>query len=147
MLIWIQPDCGIYTYMMLSRVESSFRYLKTSLGIRPIFHQLETRADGHIFISILAYHLLHVIEQKLLANSDHRSWPTIKKELETHRSMTIRLPDAAGGVHHLRVATTATAEQKKIYRMLKLNDRPLRVKQVLVEAGRSAENGPVTLTK
>jgi transposase len=133
-------------YMMLSRVENSFRYLKTSLGIRPIFHQLEIRADGHIFISILAYHLLHVIEQKLRANADHRSWPTIKKELETHRTMTIRLPGADGSVHHLRVATNVTAAQKKIYRMLGINPRPLRVKHLQVETGRSAENGAASLT-
>ena len=72
-----------------------------------------------------------MIEQKLLAHGDHRSWPTIKKELETHRSTTIRLPDAAGGVHHLRVATTANAEQKKIYGILELNGRPLHVKHLL----------------
>ena len=133
-------------YMMLSRVETSFRYLKTSLGMRPIFHQLEKRADGHIFISILAYHLLHAIEQSMLAHGDHRSWPTIRKELETHRSMTIKLPDANGSIHHLRVATTPTAEQKQLYRKLGLNGKPLRLKHMLVEEGRSAENEPAVLT-
>ena len=52
-------------YMMLERVERSFRYLKSSLGVRPIFHHLQKRSDGHIFISVLAYHLLHTIEQLL----------------------------------------------------------------------------------
>jgi len=48
-------------YVMLTRVEKAFRDLKTHLGLRPNYHQLEDRVDGHIFISILAYHLMHTI--------------------------------------------------------------------------------------
>ena len=127
-------------YMMLARVEDSFRFLKTSLGIRPIFHHLEHRCDGHIFISILAYHLLHTIEQMLLAAGDHRSWPTIKGVLETHRALTIELTDTGGRVHHLRVATRATAEQQQIYRMLNLSPKPLWTKRYVVETESCAEN-------
>ncbi|MEW5815071.1 MAG: IS1634 family transposase [Spirochaetota bacterium] len=127
-------------YMMLERVERSFRYLKSSLGIRPIFHHLQKRSDGHIFISVLAYHLLHTIEQLLLAHDDHRSWPTINDELETHRALTAEVPDGIGRVHHIRVATRATEEQKKIYRMLGLSTKPLRTKRYVVEAESSDEN-------
>ena len=49
-------------YMMLTRMEQAFRDLKTHLGLRPVYHQKEMRVDGHIFISILAYHLLQTIE-------------------------------------------------------------------------------------
>ncbi len=112
-------------YTMLNRVERSFRYLKSSLGIRPNYHQLEHRVEGHIFISILAYHLLHAAEQMLLAENDHRSWPTIKGELDTHRVMTLRLTDSEGRVHHRQVATNPTDAQKEIYRKLRLMDRPL----------------------
>jgi transposase len=41
------------TYVMLTRVESAFRSLKSSLGLRPNFHQIEERADAHLFISVL----------------------------------------------------------------------------------------------
>ncbi len=76
---------------MLNREERSFRYLKSSLGIRPNYHQPGRRVEGHISISILAYHLLHAAEQMLLAEEDHRSWPTIEGKLDTHRVMTLRL--------------------------------------------------------
>ena len=45
-------------YMMLTRVETGFRTLKSDLGLRPIYHQKEERCESHIFITILAYHLL-----------------------------------------------------------------------------------------
>ena len=128
-------------YMMLERVERSFRYLKSSLGIRPIFHHLQKRSDGHIFISVLAYHLLHTIEQLLLSHGDHRSWPTVNEELETHRVLTVEVPDGQGRLHHIRVATRPTVEQKEIYRMLGLSPLPLPTKRYVAEEECSDENG------
>jgi transposase len=44
-------------YMTLLQAEEGFCALKSTLGIRPNYHQLEGRVDGHIFISVLAFHL------------------------------------------------------------------------------------------
>jgi len=33
--------------------------------LRPNFHQKDERVDAHMFISVVAYHLLHVIESRL----------------------------------------------------------------------------------
>ncbi len=71
-------------YMSLLKAESGFRMLKSSLGLRPNHHQLEDRVDGHIFISVLAYHLLNWIRQKLKQSGDHREWSTIRRILRTH---------------------------------------------------------------
>ena len=59
---------------MLTRVENAFRSMKSSLGLRPNFHQNEQRADAHMFISVLAYHILHAIEYRLGQCGDHRLW-------------------------------------------------------------------------
>jgi Transposase DDE domain len=42
-------------YVQLTQIESVFRSLKSELGIRPIYHQLENRADAHVLIALLAY--------------------------------------------------------------------------------------------
>ena len=42
-------------YVQLTQIESVFRSLKSELGIRPIHHQLEHRADAHVLIAFLAY--------------------------------------------------------------------------------------------
>ena len=42
------------TYATLTDVEAVFRSLKSELGLRPIFHHKQRRADGHLFISVLA---------------------------------------------------------------------------------------------
>jgi len=38
-------------YVQLTQIESVFRSLKSELGIRPIYHQLEHRADAHVLIA------------------------------------------------------------------------------------------------
>ncbi|MEE8453799.1 MAG: hypothetical protein V3R90_03390, partial [Limibaculum sp.] len=102
-------------YTTLTRVEKAFQYLKSDLGLRPVFHQLERRVDGHIFISVLAYHLLHAIEFRLREHGDHRCWRTIRDILSTHQRVTIAFNDADGKHHSLRVNTTPEGEQREIY--------------------------------
>jgi transposase len=45
-------------YMTLTRAEAAFRAMKSPLSERPIFHQVERRVETHIFLCVLAYHLL-----------------------------------------------------------------------------------------
>ena len=46
------------TYTMLTDLESVFRSLKSELGLRPIYHHKEARVNSHIFITLIAYHLV-----------------------------------------------------------------------------------------
>ena len=54
-----------HTYTMLTDLEAIFRSLKSELGMRPVFHQITKRVTGHLFISVLAYHLVHSIRYRL----------------------------------------------------------------------------------
>jgi len=105
-------------YMMLTGVESAFRNLKSNLGLRPNRHHVETRADGHIFISILAYHLLHAIELTLLRKGVHSSWPTIKRVVSNHTYSTIVLPTVEGAVINVRKAGIPEGIHQEIYQKL-----------------------------
>jgi hypothetical protein len=67
--------------MTLLNPEAGFCQLSGTLGLRPNFHQLEDRVDGHIFISVLAYHLLRWIGKRFEAHNDMRDWQTIRRLL------------------------------------------------------------------
>jgi transposase len=56
-------------YVQLTQIESVFRSLKSELGIRPIYHQLEHRADAHILIAFLAYCLQITLKHRLLVHA------------------------------------------------------------------------------
>ena len=52
------------TYTTLTDVEAVFRSLKSELGLRPIYHHKPRRADGHLFITVIAYQLVQVIQPR-----------------------------------------------------------------------------------
>lgn len=115
-------------YTMLNRVEAAFRSLKTDLGVRPVYHQLGERTMGHLFISVLAYHLLICIEQNLAECGDHRSWATIRKVLSTHQRSTVVMTAADGRIYHIRVSGNPESAHQDIYRILAVQD-PLKRKR------------------
>jgi transposase len=124
------------TYVMLTRIEKAFRSLKSSLGLRPNFHQLEWRADAHMFISVLAYHILHTIEYQLRSHGDNRSWDTIRETLSTHQRLTIEYTVKEQDSiqrHHLRLCSRPEMEHQMIYQRLGLSDLPLSRKSVSVK--------------
>jgi transposase len=124
------------TYVMLTRVENAFRSLKSSLGLRPNFHQLEGRADAHMFISVLAYHILHTIEYQLRSHGDNRSWNTIRETLSTHQRLTIEYTakeQESVQRHHLRLCSRPETEHQMIYHRLGLSDLPLPRKSIGVK--------------
>jgi transposase len=110
-------------YMTLLKAEEGFKMLKGTLGLRPNFHQKEHRVDGHIFISVLAYHLLCWINQKIEAAGDNRTWRTLRRLLRTHCLLTTRLPLEDGRIISIRKASVPDEEQARIYQMLGINWR------------------------
>jgi len=105
-------------YMTLLRAEEGFSSLKGSLGLRPNFHQLEDRVEGHIFISVLAYHLLCWVGQRLAPSGDTRDWKTLRRLLRTHSLVTTRLPLQDGRVIEVRKPSLPDAEQALVYQRL-----------------------------
>ena len=66
-------------YVLLARAENAFRNMKSSLAMRPMFHQIEPRVDTHIFLSVMAYRLLVAIEKTLLDQGVHSSWSSVSR--------------------------------------------------------------------
>ena len=118
-------------YMQLTRVEGAFQDLKSELGLRPIYHQTAHRTESHLFIGVLAYHLLNSIEHVLKTNGDTREWKTIKKVLATHERSTIILNGDDKKIYHIRVSGTPEPCHNEIYRTLKSKD-PLKRKKTCI---------------
>lgn len=109
-------------YTTLTNVEAAFRALKTDLGLRPIYHHLAERTKAHLFISVLAYHLLNSIEQALRQKDDHRRWSTIREQLGTHQRITVNLTDAQKRIHQCRVSSMPELIHQEIYQLLEIKD-------------------------
>jgi len=113
-------------YILLTRAESAFRDMKSPLLERPIYHQLEHRAQAHIFLCVLAYHLLVAIEHQLRCRGDYRSWETIREILKTHQVATVVLPTSSGEELHIRRGTVPEPQHVEIYDNLGIPHEPMK---------------------
>lgn len=105
-------------YMTLLKAESGFGMLKGSLGLRPNYHQLEDRVEAHIFISVLAYHLLMWVHRQLQTHSDMREWTTLRRLLRTHSLVSTILPLKNGTTVEIRKPSLPDPEQEQVFKHL-----------------------------
>ena len=120
------------TYTMLTNLESVFRSLKTDLGLRPVFHQIDRRVEGHLFISVLAYHFVHTLRLQLKAKGIDDSWETLRETLATQQRVTATLQRRDGRTVHVRKATRPEPQHQKISQILALPPNPGGTHRVLV---------------
>jgi transposase len=121
-----------HTYTMLTDLEAVFRSLKSELGLRPVFHHKTDRVSGHLFISVLAYHLVHTIRLQLKAGGIHWSWEGIRRQLEGQDRVTVELKREDGKMVHVRKATRPEARQQVIYDALGISDRPGKTEKTVI---------------
>ena len=120
------------TYTTLTDVEAVFRSLKSELGLRPIYHHKPRRADGHLFITVIAYQLVQVIRTRLREHGNAAGWTTLRRILEGQQRVTatFRRPDER--TLHVRTATQAEPGQREIYDALGVDPHPGGVRKTLI---------------
>lgn len=113
-----------HTYTMLTDLEAVFRCLKAELGLRPVFHHKTDRVSGHLFISVLAYHVVHTIRLQLKGAGMHLSWEGVRRILRPQTRITVELRRADGKTVHIRKASRPEPQQQAIYQALGVSERP-----------------------
>ena len=79
-------------YVQLTQIESVFRSLKSELGVRPIYHQLEHRADAHVLIAFLAYCLQVTLKNRLLIHAPGLTPAAVLEKLATIQMVEVWIP-------------------------------------------------------
>jgi transposase len=119
-------------YAMLTNLEAVFRSLKTDLGLRPVYHQIQRRVEGHLFISVLAYYAVHTLRQRLKAEGINDSWETLRNTLSSQVRITATLRRRDGRAVHVRKASRPEPAQVRILTALKLPANPGGTQQTLI---------------
>jgi len=112
------------TYTMLTDLEAVFRSLKSELGLRPVHHQITKRVSGHLFITVLAYHLVHTIRYRLKQAGIHSNWSSLREILSSQTRVTISMQCKGGGTAHVRKSTRPETNQQAIYSALGIKGQP-----------------------
>jgi transposase len=79
-------------YVQLTQIESVFRSLKSELGIRPVYHQLEHRADAHVLIAFLAYCLQVTLKNRLLIHAPGLTPSSVLEKMTTIQMVEVWIP-------------------------------------------------------
>jgi transposase len=112
------------TYIMLTEVEEAFRCLKSNLGLRPVFHQIGERVDAHLFVTLLAYHVMQTINYTLKRSGISMRWETIQRSMSSLIRVSTTMKLESGKTAHIRSSTNPEPIHRKILKSLGL---PLRV--------------------
>jgi transposase len=113
-----------HLYMTLSRVESAFRSMKETLGMRPVYHQTADRSAAHLFLAVLAYHLLAAIENLMTRQGDTRTWGTLRDVMSTLMRGTVAMRDDQGATYHIRLSGEPEEEHQEILKKLSVQSLP-----------------------
>ena len=87
---------------------------------------MERRVQTHIFLCVLAYHLLCAIEKTCRDRGLHTSWATLREQLISHQVVTLVLPTVDGRILTIRKGTTPEPQHRTIYRLLGIPDEPMK---------------------
>jgi transposase len=107
-------------YLQLVRVEEAFRNLKGDLAVRPIFHQLETRIEAHIFIAFLAYCLHVTLARRLNALAPGLTPRSVFEKFSAVQMIDVAIPTTDGRELQLTRYTEPEAELRLLLEKLKL---------------------------
>jgi transposase len=105
----------IDNYNNLWLIEKAFRISKTDLKIRPIYHRLRHRIEGHICISFTAYSIYKELERVLKAENSYLS---VKRAAElTHNmyQLNVTLPESK---HQESILLQMDQEQGDLYQII-----------------------------
>ena len=108
------------TYTTLTDLEAVFRTLKTELGLRPIFHQIQKRVNGHLFITLIAYTIIHTIRYRLKSKGIYYSWESIRGIVKSQVRITTSMNCEDKKVLYIRKSSILNEKQKEIFDALGL---------------------------
>ena len=106
----LTPEEVIDSYGNLWFIERAFRFNKFDLAVRPIYHRLRNRIEGHICICFTAYSILLELERILKA---------AKSDITIHRARYIH--DRSKQV--VERILGMDEEQRKLYNLVDMATR------------------------
>ncbi len=110
-------------YMTLDNVENAFRSMKSDLGTRPVFHQGSERTEAHLFLTILAYHMLRNIEYRFAQKGDAKRWSSLKETLSTHQRSRLTWDDSDGKRWFKHLSAKTEIKHNEIYFKLNVKNK------------------------
>lgn len=107
-------------YIQLTEVEAAFKTLKDDLDLRPIYHQLDSRIEAHIFICFMAYCLHVTLQARLRPHAPGLTSRAVLDKFAAIQMLDVHFPTTDGRTLILSRYTQPEADQKILLEKLQL---------------------------
>jgi transposase len=108
-------------YVQLTQVEAAFKTMKSELGLRPIYHQVEQRVEAHILVAFLAYCLTVTLRQRLQALAPGLTPKAVLEKLAAIQMLDVCFPTTDGRWLIMPRYTQPSPEEQVLLHTLKLD--------------------------
>jgi hypothetical protein len=102
------------SYKQLIRVEETWKTMKSTIEIRPVFHRTEQRIKAHVFLCVLA-----LLMQRVAERACGLTWPKIHEELRSIKVAQLLAPQ--GTVYQ---TTSGSQEARNLLGKIKIKPLP-----------------------
>ena len=107
-------------YIQLTEIEAAFKNLKDDLQLRPIYHQLETRIEAHIFVAFMAYCLHVTLRARLKPLAPGLTPRAVLDKFAAIQMLDVHFPTTDARTLILSRYTEPNADQKILLQQLDL---------------------------
>ena len=114
----------VKTYWRLTEIEAGFKMMKSDLGLRPIFHHDDKPIGAHLFITVIAYHLINLLRKQLAKGGIRKSWKTIRNEMNQCKRVTTRLETRGPGYIIVKADQKLSPFLSTIFQILRVRYSP-----------------------
>jgi hypothetical protein len=111
-------------YVQLTQGQEAFKNLKGDLAIRPIYHQLESRIEAHIFSAFLAYCLHVTLGRRLRDLAPGLTTRSVLEKFAAVQMLDVRIPTTDQREAVLTCYTQPEPELQLLLEKLKLKLPP-----------------------
>lgn len=117
----------VNAYKLLWQIEESFRCMKSTLDLRPVYHWTQKRIEGHIMLCFLSFYVLRVMQRQWTSAGIELSPPRVIDSLSEIQVIEIK---SQSKIHYAR--TEIVAQNNQILRALGVKIPNFILKEVVV---------------
>ena len=111
-------------YIQLVEIEAAFKNLKDDLELRPIYHQLQSRIEGHIFVAFIAYCLHVTLRARLRPLAGGLTPRSVLDKFAALQMLDVKFPTTDGRTLILSRYTEPDTDHKLLLEQLRLTLPP-----------------------
>ncbi len=111
-------------YIQLVEIEAAFKNLKDDLQLRPIYHQLQSRIEAHVFVAFIAYCLHVTLKARLRPVAAGLTPRAVLDQFATMQMLDVKFPTTDGRALILSRYTEPETDHRLLLEQLKLTLPP-----------------------